>query len=93
MGFEISIDREEAYPRYLLDIPFSAGLISLAADRPDDFGHAGEFICCKWPNDIDRLHSSTCSNLKRRIESYRKPRHSSYKPPLAAMAVGSRGSS
>ena len=52
MGFEISMDREEAYPRYLLDIPFSAGLISLAADRPDDFGHAGEFILLQMAQAI-----------------------------------------
>jgi len=52
MGFEISPDHEAAYPRYLLDIPFSAGLISLAASEPNDLREPDEAILVQMAQAI-----------------------------------------
>ena len=52
MGFEISPIDEPAYPRYLLDIPFSAGLISLAAERCTDLGARDESILLQMAQAI-----------------------------------------
>jgi signal transduction histidine kinase len=52
MGFESSIVHEEAYPRYLLDVPFSAGLISLAAREPQDLTGADEAVLVQMAQNI-----------------------------------------
>jgi signal transduction histidine kinase len=52
MGFEISPVHEEGYPRYLLDVPFSAGLISLAAGGPGELTGADEGILMQMAQAI-----------------------------------------
>jgi signal transduction histidine kinase len=52
MGFEISTVQETAYPRYLLDIPFSAGLISLSAENQADLGTRDESVLLQMAQAI-----------------------------------------
>jgi len=44
MGFQVLPTHGDAYPRYLLDVPFSAGLISLAAREPGDLTRKDEGV-------------------------------------------------
>jgi len=52
MGLEISPSQETNYPSYLLDIPFSAGLISLAASEPNDLKEPDEAILVQMAQAI-----------------------------------------